>query len=56
MPVKATDKVFSLRLPIDAYEILHTEAKKQKRSVNAEILLAIEEHLVRLDKEKKSDE
>lgn len=49
MPVKATDKVFSLRLPIFIYELLQEEARKNKRSVNAEILLSIEEHIKKLE-------
>lgn len=39
------------RLPIETYELLQTEAKQQKRSVNAEILLAIENHLTKIQKE-----
>jgi hypothetical protein len=54
MPVKATDKVFSLRLPINIYEILEVEAKKEKRSVNAEILIAIEKHIADIDKKRPS--
>lgn len=50
MPVKSTDKVFSLRLPISVYGTLETEAKRNKRSVNSEILLAIEKHLAEVDK------
>lgn len=45
MPMKATDKQFSLRLPIAMYEEIETEAKKQERSVNFLILQAIKEWL-----------
>ena len=49
MPVKATDKVFSLRLPATMYEKLEKEAKKNKRSVNTEILIAIEDRVELLE-------
>lgn len=52
MPVKSTDKVFSLRLPITMYEFLEVEARKQERSVNAEILVAIKKHMADLEKNK----
>lgn len=52
MPVKVTDKVFSLRLPITVYELLQAESKKYKRSVNAEILVAIEKHIADIEKQK----
>jgi hypothetical protein len=43
MPMKTTDKVYPLRLPIDTYKFFEEQAKRNKRSVNAEILIAIEE-------------
>jgi len=43
MPMKATDKVFPLRLSIEMYEFFKEQAKKNKRSVNTEILIAMEE-------------
>lgn len=53
MPVKATDKVFSLRLPIEIYDTLHQESKRNERSVNSEILLAIKKHLADIEKTKR---
>lgn len=41
--MKVTDKVFPLRLPITMYEYFKEQAEKNKRSVNAEILIALEE-------------
>lgn len=55
MPIKSTDKTFSLRLPIDWYNRLEVNAKKEKRSVNAEILIAIEKHLTEVDKRNKGE-
>ena len=51
MPMKVTDKVFPLRLPISLYEYFQQEAKDNKRSVNAEILIALEERRSKLDME-----
>lgn len=45
MPVKQTDKTFTLRIDVALYERIAQKAKREKRSVNAEILMAIEEHL-----------
>lgn len=44
MPMKATDKAFLLRLPIDMYEFLKELANKDERSVNYEILVAIKDY------------
>lgn len=54
MPIKATDKVFPLRLPISVYEFFEKEAKKNKRSVNTEILIAMEERKEKIEKNEKS--
>lgn len=54
MPMKATDKGFALRLPIETYEFFKEQAKKNKRSVNAEFLIAIEEREQKLRKENES--
>lgn len=43
MPMKSTDKAYPLRLPVSMYEFFNDQAKKNKRSVNAEILIALEE-------------
>lgn len=43
MPMKSTDKVFPLRLPIELYKFFKEQADKNKRSVNNEILIAMEE-------------
>lgn len=43
MPMKSTDKVYPLRLPITMYEYFQEQAEKNKRSVNTEILIALEE-------------
>lgn len=56
MPMKATDKVFSLRLPIAIYEALEAESKKYRRSVNTEILIAIDKHLAESQKTKKDND
>lgn len=48
MPMKSTDKAYVLRLPIPLYEYFEQEAKKNKRSVNAEFLIAIEERQEKL--------
>ena len=55
MPMKVTDKVFSLRLPIATYEALEAESKKYRRSVNTEILIAIDKHLAESQKTKKDN-
>lgn len=49
MPMKSTDKVFPLRLPITMYEYFREQAEKNKRSVNAEILIAMEERRERIE-------
>jgi hypothetical protein len=51
MPMKSTDKAFVLRLPIVLYEFFEQEAKKNKRSVNAEILIAMEDRQKKIEKE-----
>lgn len=56
MPVKITDKVFSLRLPISMYEFLDQVAKQNKRSVNSEVLLAIEKHIDSIERQNQSPE
>lgn len=48
MPIKKSDKVFSLRLPVTMYDYLKEQAEKQKRSVNAEILIALEQYIDRM--------
>ena len=53
MPMKSTDKAYVLRLPIPLYEYFEKEAKKNKRSVNAEFLIAIEERQEKIESEKK---
>lgn len=42
MPMKSTDKVFPLRLSVTMYAFFEEEAKKNRRSVNTEFLVAIE--------------
>lgn len=51
MPMKATDKVFPLRLPIALYEYFKEQARDNKRSVNAEALIALEERRSRINRE-----
>lgn len=53
MPMKATDKVFPLRLPIEMYEFFKEQAEKNERSVNYEILTALKERRKKLEKDKK---
>lgn len=53
MPIKSTDKTYLLRLPISLYEYFEQVAKKNKRSVNAEFLIAIEERQEKIESEKK---
>lgn len=48
MPMKSTDKVFPLRLPITLYEYFQEQAEKNKRSVNTEILIALEERQAKI--------
>ena len=43
MPMKVTDKGFALRIPIPLYEFFKEQAEKNKRSINSEILIAMEE-------------
>jgi len=47
--MKSTDKVFPLRLPITMYEYFQDQAEKNKRSVNAEILIALEERREKIE-------
>jgi hypothetical protein len=51
MPMKATDKTYLLRLPIETYAFFEEQAKKNKRSVNAELLIAIEERQNKIEEE-----
>ncbi len=51
MPMKATDKAFPLRLPIEMYDFFKEQADKNKRSVNAEILIAMEERQAKIKKQ-----
>lgn len=53
MPMKATDKVFPLRLPIEMYEFFKEQAQKDDRSVNYEILLALKDRKDKLEKAQK---
>ena len=50
MPMKAADKGFALRVPIPLYEFFKEQAEKNKRSVNSEILIAMEERQEKLEK------
>lgn len=53
MPMKATDKVFSFRLPVDLYEFFKEQSRKTERSVNSEFLLALKERKAKIEKEEK---
>ena len=48
MPMKVTDKGFALRIPIPLYEFFKEQAEKNKRSINSEILIAMEERQEKL--------
>ena len=47
MKKKEVTRRFSLRIPPSMFEKLSTTAERNRRSVNDEILLAIDEHLVK---------
>lgn len=49
MPVKQTDKTFTLRIDVALYEQLASLAKLNRRSVNKEIVLAVEERLAKAE-------
>lgn len=53
MPMKATDKVFSFRVPVDLYEFFKEQSVKNERSVNSEFLLAIKERKSKIEKDEK---
>lgn len=52
MPNDDDMKVFSLRLPPALLRVLSEIATRQRRSVNSEILIALEAHRVRNAEEK----
>lgn len=45
MPIKSSDKQYNLRLDKELYARLDASAKRNRRSVNAEIILAVEKWL-----------
>jgi len=53
MPMKSTDKAFPLRIPTELYKFFEEQARKNKRSVNSEFLIAIEERQARIKKDEK---
>ncbi len=53
MPMKSTDKAFTLRLPDDLYEAMQLLAKENERSMNGEIILAIKKHLAEQQEQSK---
>ena len=44
MSTKDKDKTVSIRFPYELYERISKEAKDERRSFNAQVLIALEEH------------